>query len=37
VLYLDGDTSTLIVEPPAGTKFKANTFAAMFYIATKAP
>ncbi len=37
VLYLDGDISTLVVEPPADAKFKANTFAAMFYIATKEP
>ena len=37
VLYLDGDISTLVVDPPADAKFKANTFAAMFYIATKEP
>lgn len=32
-LYLDGDISTLIVEPALNTRFVSNTFAAMFYIA----
>lgn len=32
-LYLDGDISMMAVKPPADTKFAANTFAGMFYVA----
>jgi len=32
-LFLDGDISTMLVEPKPGAKFISNTFAAMFFIA----
>jgi len=32
-LYLDGDISTMLVDPPPGAKLTPNTFAAMFFIA----
>lgn len=33
-LYLDGDISDMLVEPPADAKLTPNTFAGMFYIST---
>lgn len=33
VLYLDGDISTLVVDPAADASFVANTFAGMFFVA----
>lgn len=33
VLYLDGDISTMLVDPKPEAKFISNTFAGMFYIA----
>lgn len=32
VLFLDGDISTMILNPAAEAKFTPNTFAAMFYV-----
>ncbi len=32
-LFLDGDISTMLVDPKPGAKFISNTFAAMFFIA----
>jgi uncharacterized protein YigE (DUF2233 family) len=32
-LYLDGDISTLLVDPKPDAKFISNTFAAMFFVA----
>jgi len=33
VLYLDGDISNMLVNPPADAKLTPNTFAGMFYVA----
>ncbi|MBL9131012.1 MAG: phosphodiester glycosidase family protein [Verrucomicrobiaceae bacterium] len=33
VLYLDGDISNMLVNPPVDAKLTPNTFAAMFYVA----
>ena len=32
-LFLDGDLSTMILDPQPGAKFTPNTFAAMFFVA----
>jgi uncharacterized protein YigE (DUF2233 family) len=32
-LYLDGDISTMLVDPKPDAKFTSNTFAAMFFVA----
>lgn len=32
-LYLDGDISTMLIDPKADAKFTPNTFAAMFFVA----
>ena len=33
VLYLDGDISSMLIDPKADAKFTPNTFAAMFFVA----
>lgn len=33
VLYLDGDISNMLIDPPADCKLTPNTFAAMFFVA----
>jgi uncharacterized protein YigE (DUF2233 family) len=33
VLYLDGDISTMLIDPKPDAKFVSNTFAAMFFVA----
>jgi uncharacterized protein YigE (DUF2233 family) len=32
-LYLDGDISSMVVDPKPDAKFTPNTFAAMFFVA----
>ena len=32
-LFLDGDISTMLIQPEPGARFTSNTFAAMFFIA----
>lgn len=32
-LFLDGDNSTMLIQPEPGARFTSNTFAAMFFIA----
>lgn len=32
-LYLDGDISSMLIQPEPGVRFTSNTFAAMFFIA----
>ena len=36
VLYLDGDISNMLIDPPADAKLTPNTFAAMFYVSQAA-